>query len=433
MDMTRVIRGQGALLTACLLSFTLPVAAQQAQVSPAADGLQAALRATVQLNPQVAGKQAAVQAREHSADAARSQRYPTLTAMAQQYSGDNRDRTTGEDLSNPASLRARQPLWAFGRIDTSIAAADADVAVERVDLLRVYRQLLEQTAVAYANVLGSRQRLQVMAANLIAHQELHAQILRREQGQLASAADVRLAATRLAQAEARVERYRGELEVAQSDLQALTQIELPAETPVAEGLVEVGDNVLERALSNSAEVRVRRESIERAQAGVNQARTASMPTLYLQAEQDYDQPSYRDDTRISVVFEGSLDGMGLATRGRTRAALAQENAAQAELAHSINEVERTVRRLQRNRQLQDDLIRVQQESLAELEGVLASYQRQYAAGTKSWLDVLNIQRELSEQQLALVQAQSERTIYSLQLAALTGGLDALVALNAQEF
>ena len=69
-----------------------------------------------------------------------------------------------------------------------------------------------------------------------------------------------------------------------------------------------------------------------------------------------------------------------------------------------------MRRLQRNRELQAELIQVQGDSLTELEAVLGSYQRQYAAGTKSWLDVLNIQRELSEQQLQLVQAQSDWVI-----------------------
>lgn len=76
---------------------------------------------------------------------------------------------------------------------------------------------------------------------------------------------------------------------------------------------------------------------------------------------------------------------------------------------------------------------MQSESLAELGAVLGSYQRQYVAGTKSWLDVLNIQREFSEQQLQLVQSKSDWEIYSLQLAALTGGLDPLVTLNGEEF
>lgn len=420
--------GRRSLVAVCLAALALPASAQQA------DGLQAALQAALSLHPAVSGKQAQIKAREYSADAARSQRYPSLTAQAQQYSASNRDVTTGEDLSTPVTLRARQPLWAFGRIDNSIAFADADTDVERVDLLRVQRQLLEQTAVAYASVLGSRQRLQVVEASLAAHQSLFEQISRREQGQLASTADVRLAATRLAQAKARVERYAGELEIAESDLLALTQVPLPAKLPVASGLLQVseGDALRQAALQGSAEVRYKKQEIERAKAGVDQAKTASMPTIYLQAEQDYDQPTYRDDTRVSLVLEGTLEGMGFATRGRTGAAVAQQSAAEDDLSYAVNELERSVRRLQRSRQLQDELIRVQGESLTELEAVLGSYQRQYAAGSKSWLDVLNIQREFSEQHLQLVQAQSDWVIYSLQLAALTGGLDASVALNTEE-
>ncbi|MNJ48361.1 Outer membrane efflux protein [compost metagenome] len=187
------------------------------------------------------------------------------------------------------------------------------------------------------------------------------------------------------------------------------------------------------ALNGSAEVRYKKQEIERARASVDQVRTASMPTLYLQAEQDYDQPSYRDETRVSLVLEGTLEGMGFATRGRTDAAVAQQSAAEEDLAYAVSELERSVRRLQRSRELQTGLIRVQSESLAELGAVLGSYQRQYVAGTKSWLDVLNIQREFSEQQLQLVQAKSDWEIYSLQLAALTGGLDPLVTLNGEEF
>lgn len=420
--------GRLSALALCLGVLALPVNAQQA------DGLQAALQAALTLHPAISGKQSQIKAREYSADAARAQRYPSLTAQAQQYSGDNRDATTGDDLSTPMTLRARQPVWAFGRIDKSIAFADADTDVERVDLLRVQRQLLEQTAVAYASVLGSRQRLQVVEASLAAHQSLFDQISRREQGQLASTADVRLAATRLSQSKARVERYAGELEIAESDLLALTQVPVAAKQPVASGLLQVseGETLRQAALQGSAEVRFKKQEIERAKAGVDQAKTASMPTVYLQAEQDYDQPSYRDDTRVSVVFEGTLEGMGFATRGRTGAAVAQQSAAEDDLTYAVNELERSVRRLQRNRELQAELIQVQGDSLTELEAVLGSYQRQYAAGTKSWLDVLNIQRELSEQQLQLVQAQSDWVIYSLQLAALTGGLDALVALNTEE-
>jgi adhesin transport system outer membrane protein len=137
--------------------------------------------------------------------------------------------------------------------------------------------------------------------------------------------------------------------------------------------------------------------------------------------------------RVSLVFEATLEGMGLAAGSRTGAAVARQQAAEDGLADATNEIERSVRSLQRSRQLQEEMIQVQGATLEELQEVLASYRRQYVAGSKSWLDVLNIQRELSEQQLQLAQAQSDWVIHSLQLAALTGRLDPLVAPDMKAF
>ena len=417
------------MLSALLLSCGATVAAQPA------DGLQVALQAALGWHPAINGKQAQIKAREHSADAARAQRYPTLSFQAQQYGSGSGEGAGGVSSSSPTTVRARQPLWAFGRIDSSIALADAETTLERVDLLRVRRELLERTSRAYARVLGSRQLLAVAQANLSAHQDLLEQIQRRQAGQLASVADVRLATTRMSQAKVRSDRYLGELEIAQSDLLALTRVELSAEQPVPAGLLALGDAVMLRqaALDQSAEVRLRRQEIELARAGVDQASKASMPTLYMQAEKDYDRPGYREGVRVSLVFEATLEGMGLAAGSRTGAAVARQQAAEDGLADATNEIERSVRSLQRSRQLQEEMIQVQGATLEELQEVLASYRRQYVAGSKSWLDVLNIQRELSEQQLQLAQAQSDWVIHSLQLAALTGRLDPLVAPDMKAF
>jgi outer membrane protein, adhesin transport system len=78
--------------------------------------------------------------------------------------------------------------------------------------------------------------------------------------------------------------------------------------------------------------------------------------------------------------------------------------------------------------LQTQLIELQTASLSDLELLLASYQRQYESGTKSWLDLLNVQRELFEQKRQLVQAQTDWQIYSLRLLARIGDLDRLAGL-----
>jgi adhesin transport system outer membrane protein len=59
----------------------------------------------------------------------------------------------------------------------------------------------------------------------------------------------------------------------------------------------------------------------------------------------------------------------------------------------------------------------QQQSLQGAEKVLASYQRQFQVGRKSWLDLLNAARELSQSQYALADTHAllESALYRLKL------------------
>jgi adhesin transport system outer membrane protein len=395
------------------------------------DGLGEALQATLRNHPAVAGQQASVLARRHAADEARSQRYPTLSAQAQQYTNGGRSSITGEKISHPAILRLRQPIWSFGRIGNSIALANAEVDTEQADLLRVRRQLLEETAVAYTVVRGSLELVEVARRNVAEHEELLTQIDRRVTGQLASSADSRLAATRLAQAQAILAHAVSEWEVSREDLSLLTQETTGANEPVPAELLEVSGPVqlIEQAMTQSAAVRVKQQQLGQAEVQVDEARTSLMPTIYLQADRLYDQPGLRDDNQFSVVFEASLDGLGFAARGRTRSAAASQAAAKQDLAAAKLALRRDLERLQRSRRLQSDLIALQTQALGDLEALLASYQRQYETGTKSWLDLMNVQRERFEQQRQLVQAQNDWVIYSLMLQSKTGGLDRLAALS----
>ncbi len=414
------------LLIACLLC----------DVSAAHAGdLSDALQATLQNHPAVAGEEAQVTARRYAADGARSQRYPTLSAEASQYADSSRAVTNGDHLSHPALFRVRQPIWAFGRIDNNIAVADADVNTERASLLQVRRQLLEDTAVAYAVVRGSYQLIDVARQNVAQHQRLLAQIQRRVAGQLASSADALLAATRLAQARASLEHAISDWDVAREDLNGLTQVEFDADQPVPAKLLALGDSpdLLETAMDEDADVQLKRQQVGQADAAVDEARTSYLPTIYLQADKFYDQPGLKDDSQVSVVLEASLDGLGFSARANTKKAVASRAAAVQDLAAAKVDLKRNLERLQRNRRLQSELVELQTKSLSDLEALLASYQRQYESGTKSWLDLLNIQREMFEQSGQLVQARNNWQVYSLQLLARTGGLDTLADIQAPEF
>jgi adhesin transport system outer membrane protein len=366
----------------------------------------------------VAGKRAEVAAKGYAGDTARAQRYPSLSAQA----------TANDNNTRPvATLRARQPLWAFGRIDAGIAYADADKAVDEADLLRVQRQLIDQTAVAYVRVLGARSRLAVAEDNVASLNALSEQIRRRHQGQLASLADVRLAEARLIQARAQRDRYAGELSVAENDLQALTQTPVQAVGAIPSSITQLpaSSDIEALAVDQSTDMRLKAERVALARSDVDREKVATMPTVYLQGDRFFNQTGSAANMVMGLTIEASIDGLGFASKGRGEAAGARLIAAQEDLKASRMEVVRTVRSLLANRDLQQGLLDGQNLSVAELKELLASYQRQYQAGSKAWMDVLNMQRELTEQRLQAAQAESDWLMYTLKLAALTGRLDAL--------
>lgn len=416
-------------------------AQSQAQAEPAASvvapaplasaGVVQALQSVLRLHPALQGKRAEVAAKQSLGEAARAQRLPSLSAQVAAQKNDQAGNT-------PGSVRVRQPLWAFGRIDSAIALADADAQAEQADLLRVQRQLLDQTAAAYVRAWGARLRLGVGEDNQAELQGLLERIRRRQGGELASAADVRLAEARLTQARMQRDRLQTERQLAQTELEALTHSPVDSALPVPQDILLPGSRrdlaeSLSLAEAAHADMAFKTRRVELAVAEIERERRASMPTIYLQADRSFQSPGDADPgTTVGVVLEAALDNLGLAARGRVGAAVSRREAAAADRETTLNDVQRTVRSLYLQRETQRQLRDNQAQAVAELRLLLDSYQRQYEAGYKSWLDVLNMQRELTEQRLAQVQAETDWLVFALRLAALSGELDPLAQLQQGE-
>ncbi len=426
-------------LTLCLLAgalFTVSGANAQAAaradgVDELRDGLIAALQATSSNHPALASESAKVLAADYAASAERTQWFPSLSVQAQQFASGGRSSLSGEDLTRPAIVRIRQPLWSFGRIKNSIAVANAGLDTGKADQLRVHRQLLEATAAAYAAVRGSTLQMDVARVNVAEHDRLLERIRGRVKGQLASSADERLATTRLLQAKGALMLATSEFEGRREELIGLTQVPVGTSQPVPGELLGLAEDneLIDTAISEHAEVRLRQQQLAEAEAEVKLVRRSSLPTIFLQADRLNDQPALVDDNQVSLVFEASLDSFGFGTRRRTGEAQARQRAAEAEVAATRVELRRELSALQRNRRLQSDMIELHTLARDDLQALLASYQSQYESGTKSWLDLLNIQRELFDQERQLVQARNDWIVQSLQLTARTGGLDALVEVS----
>ncbi len=420
--MTILLRSAAILLT--LSAGTLLAAAPVAALT-----LENALQATLANNPALAGKQAEYAAAQGSLSSAKSQRLPSLSVAMNNV--DNQDHNT------QGTVVLRQPLWAFGKISQSIDQAEANSAVERLGVEQVRRELLTRTAVSFAKIEGIVARQRVARQNVAEHERLYEQIQRRQEGQLASDADVRLAYSRLLQAKATLQRLHGEYRIALSDLERLTLLPVTELAPVSAEylLLPQEQDLWQLALANSIDLAQKQAALEAADVAIRQAKSASLPTLYLQAEHDFyeSKNDFADlnEDRAGLVLEASLDGAGFTSLGQVRSAVARRSAAEQDIDVTRNELRYRVEQLKSNLRLQNQLVEALSATVTALEGTAESFLRQYETGRKSWLDLLNTQRELQQQQLELEQSVNERLAIALQINALIGGLDAIVAEREQ--
>jgi len=395
------------------------------QAANAAEGLAAALYATAHQNPAIHGKRAEVAAKVFASESARAQRYPSVSGQG----GRRFQRVAsqgGQSLQlNAVTLRIRQPLWAFGRIDDGIAYADADHAASNSDLLRVKRKLLENTASAYAAVVGVQQRLALGHANVTEHEELFQRVERRRKGGLASKTDSLIAEVRLRQARADIFRMDGELSATKNDLFTLTQKPVEVGARVDERWLKLPEQEqIESALLQAdADVQQKQAMVKLAKSGLDQSWSASMPTVYAQAERSFNLPGYIQGTQYSIMMEGSVDGMGFMALGRYKASNSKLTAAQFDLTSTKNDVLRQARVLMNDRQMQQALIESLDLSIHALKETLDSYRRQQNVGYKKWMDVLNLQKEYYDQRNLKIQAQTSQLTSTLRLMAMLGNFD----------
>lgn len=368
------------------------------------------LQAALQSHPQVLGKQAALGAALQERDGAAWQRYPAASVEASSQSG-------GAGL-----LRLEQPLWTGGRISAGITAADSRAMAARWAVLETRQELALRVVAASTEALRQQARQGHNQKSLGEHQRLLAMMQRRVAQEVSPAADERMAQARL---------YAAANEVASATQalgNALAQLsQLAGETVGAmeATLSEAGaPQDLERAL---AEARQHSPTLQRmaqdeqtAEADIAAKRSAYFPQLLLRLEHSTAGGFSADSATLVLQAQ---PGAGLSAQAGVQAAVARREAVRLlRLQAERDLVERLTLdwndwQAARERLRNADFTRALSSEVAE------SYARQFTAGRKSWIDVLNAVRESTQSELAADDAQAQTVAASLRLRVLTNTLD----------
>lgn len=399
-------------MTALLLMAAFPSVAETPVTWNFAQILQTALAS----HPLVLGRRSAQAAAQSDREGAEWQRFPSLSVEA-------------STQNNGVSLvRIDQPLWTGGRITAGIDAAGSRLDAAGAALDEASQELMLKVIAATTEALRQRVRQQHSLAGVKEHEKLLAMIQRRVKQEVSPVADERLAASRLLAAA-------NELSVTTQALNnALAQLSQLTGQPVTaisgQGLSAAGtpaslDVALTQVLDHSPTLRRLVNEEATAEADIAAKRSAYMPQLVLRLEnsvsQTLDNRGQSSDSRAMLVLSAQ-PGAGLSARSGVNAAISRRESARLALETAKRDVRERVT-LDWNEWLAARLrLENANQARAMSTEVFESYARQYTAGRKTWIDVLNAVREATQSELAADDAQAQMLAASLRLRALSGGL-----------
>jgi len=376
----------------------------------------------LQTHPSVLTQQRQVEVSRADRRVAEQQFFPTPSVSLEQVNPSASDPSYRGDKQLQL-YRLQQPLWTAGRLTAGLDKTQAAIDVSDANLADARLQLSFKVLQAWSDWSGAVRKVRAVEESLLAHRRLDGILKRRiEEGASAPTEQI-LTESRLQQTQAQLETMQAQTRLARVRLEQLIGRPLNAQDePNTQAPYQTES--LEQMLASALKffpAYVRGQAQLRSQEAEWLERKADLyPEIYVRAEHQRGNYAYADVPSMNRVFVGlsSRLGAGLTT-GMQLDSIAKRREV---LLNDLENVERNVREQVQTEwiQLSSTLNRLPslKQSLESARLTAQAWDRQFLAGRKSWMEVMNTVRELLQADLDLVDAETQILLGSWRLACL---------------
>lgn len=333
---------------------------------------------------------------------AEKQFWPTPSVVLEQVNPSGADPAYGGSGVSQI-YRLQQPLWTWGRLDAGVDKAQLQGHAAEVQLLDVRQQVALDTLQAWVDWTTATEKIAVVERNLVKYTALRDLVERRIEAGASAPAERSTTQARLGQARVQLTVFRTAQAMAKVRVLQLSGLEIKAVPLVLDQVTFTKWPALQEVLDFSPVLKKAQLQIELAQADVRARRAQGLPEVYARAEhQRY--PAGQSASRVFLGVQSNF-GAGLSHQDEV-AALQQRITGLREDAQA--------RQIEVTQQYEAMALSLAQalESLPVLRAnvdtnmeSLASMERQFLTGRRSWIDVLNAVREFMQSELELVDSQ----------------------------
>lgn len=385
-----------------------------AVATPSHAVFEGALKSAISVHPQVRSAVAQGDGAKLDVDVAKWAYWPTLSVNTQRTDG------ASSGTQNGSTFSVQQPLWSGGALTAGVAAAEKleQASTEQVNVVRgdVALRLVE----VWASLLDAEANRAVTERTLEGLNRYQAIMQRRVSAGLSSAVELKLLAVRVSRAQADLADAHSSVQIALQRMEQLVgaplQTALPDLTvPLRQGPLAawVGLQPPQSASDRLAQhPAVRKAELDAAAAAdqLTVQKAERWPKLVLAYQRRSGDVTAGTDRNLWTLGLNYTPGAGLAS-------LSKSAADSARLRARLEAVDAV--RQEKQEQLLQDWSILQREfnrqtslvtTIDSAREVLASYERLYFGGLKTWLEVLNALQELSQSELRLAQAGNATTL-----------------------
>lgn len=334
--------------------------------------------------------------------------------------------------------RLQQPLWTGGRLTAQLARAQAQETITNLVLEEQRLTLATRWLQLWAEVQAAELKVQAYLESEDQHHKYVRQVESRAKEGHAPRSDVQLSLTRLAAVQAELEQARTQKRQTISKLEQMHGPSLPVDAmqwtaPLQ--LAPVASAGVQRTAHEwLSEVQGKHPSLQKAtavahvvRADVELAKSKASPDLYVRAE-----VLNGDVTKTSKqIYIGvtSSFGAGLSTLTTIAAAQAKLDAQEHETETRRREIAEQVLADVESLESQTQRMRYLEQAYDSADEFLQSSERQFAAGRKSWQELMNTAREKAQALTQLADAKSLQWLAKQRLYLLSMGIDAYLNNN----
>ena len=409
--------------------------------------LDRAIQIALANNPEIAATQWDLSAAASRLDAARANRWPTLSAEGswQRYldaqrlipASYNGEPGVFDQEIYQGGLVVKLPLFTGGRITNEISAAELFVQSEEKRLARTREELIFNVSSIFYAMLGQREVIRSLEFSTDAMQEHHKQVSDLLTAQKAARVDLLRTEVRLADLHQSLVKEQNILAIEKRMLANLMGVDEEVEGITIDGtlftepaLVRPVKDLIPTALKRRSDYLAAHARLEAQARRVDAARAGHWPTINLLGSYGVKgAPSPEDEGRDTEPI-GEVGNIGIALTvplfegGRTVAQVRQERAALAAAQERLRKLELQIRQEVETAvldiQSSSERIRATRQSIEQAQESLRIERMKYDLGSGSMTDVLDAQSALLQSETNFARALADHHIAIAKLRLATG-------------